>query len=483
MAPYWLNNTCSPFLGTRSSCTLGNMASYAIDVDGPETAIAGLRFAQDHNIRLSIKNTGHDYIGRSNGKGSLALWTHHLKTASIIENYTTSYYQGPALRAGAGLQFSEAYQAVAARGYRVVGGFCPTVGMVGGYVQSGGYGPLASAYGMAADNALEFEVVTVDGRHLTASRTENADLFWALSGGGGGNYAVVLSLTTKIHADGQVAGASLSFAQDADDNDGHKFWAAVAAFQVRLVELNVIPGLTVSWSLSTSGFAIEVATLPDRPQSDLQAALQPFLSDLEDLKVTVSAYNTTEHANFYDHYEHYTFPPEVYATNNSLGGRLIPATTIRNNLTELVSAYRAIRTDPGYEDILISATSLNVSHGRVGNTAGSNAVLPAWRDALYTMNLAIIYPANASTEFLQDVQAQLNEWQALFNPLTPGGGGYMNECTYDNPTWKEDYFGPNYERLLGIKETYDPHFALWQHTSVGADAYWEVAGDGRLCRV
>ena len=66
--------------------------------------------------------------------------------------------------------------------------------MVGGYVQGGGHGPLAASYGLAADNTLEFEVVTVDGRHLIASPIQNSDLYWALSGGGAGNYAVVLSL-------------------------------------------------------------------------------------------------------------------------------------------------------------------------------------------------------------------------------------------------------------------------------------------------
>ena len=59
----------------------------------------------------------------------------------------------------------------------------------------------------------------------------------------------------------------------------------------------------------------------------------------------------------------------------------------------------------------------------------------------------------------------------------------MNEATYDDSDWKADYFGENYDTLLKIKRKYDPSFALWQHTSVGADVYWKVANDGRLCRV
>ena len=172
------------------------MASYAINVDSAATVAAGLKFAQERNIRLSIKNTGHDYIGRSNGRGSLAFWMHNLTDMSFL-NYSSPGYTGPAAKVGAGVQFFDAYRKAANHGVRVLGGYCPSVGMVGGYVQSGGHGPLAASYGLAADNTLEFDVVTVDGRHVTASPTQNPDLYWALSGGGAGTYAVVLSATIK----------------------------------------------------------------------------------------------------------------------------------------------------------------------------------------------------------------------------------------------------------------------------------------------
>ncbi|MCJ1286178.1 hypothetical protein MMC26_005523 [Xylographa opegraphella] len=477
MSPYWLNDSCSPFLGPNASCTLGNIASYAINVDNADTVTAGLKFAREKNIRLSIKNTGHDYIGRSNGQGSLALWMHNLKNITVF-NYSSPGYTGPALKAGAGVQFFEGYEAAANHGLRVLGGYCPTVGMAGGYVQGGGHGPLAASYGLAADNALEFEVVTVDGRHLIASPTQNSDLYWALSGGGGGTYAVVLSVTTKAHADGPTAGASLVFA----NTDADSYWAAVGAFQTHLLVLNTIPGFATSWGFDNYAFDLNVATLTGGTQADMTAAFAPFLQVLKKLNVLVS-FNTTDNSNFYDHYEYYTFPPEIYATNNTIGGRLIPPSTVQNNLTGLIAAFRQIVTDPIYAANRISAISLNVTHERVGNTPASNSVLPAWRDALYTLNLAIGFNPDVPPPELQAIQAKMNTWQALFNPLTPGGGGYMNEATFDDPGWKTDYFGANYDALLKIKKKYDPGFALWQHTSVGADAYWEVAGDGRLCRV
>ena len=123
MAPYEQNNTCSPFLAGNadSTCTLGNMASYAINVSDAASAAAGVSFARGHNLRLVVKNTGHDYQGRSSGRGALALWTHNLKEKSVV-NYNSSLYTGPALRLGAGVQVQELYEFAGANGLRVVSG-------------------------------------------------------------------------------------------------------------------------------------------------------------------------------------------------------------------------------------------------------------------------------------------------------------------------------------------------------------------------
>jgi hypothetical protein len=154
--------SCNPFSGPNGSCALGNLASYAINVADAQSAIAGIRFAQQKKIRLTIKNTGHDYLGRSTGYGSLALWSHNLKSMSFI-NYTSAHYNGPAAKVGAGVEVSDVYQAAQSHGLRVVGGGCPSVGLGGGWLTGGGHGPLTSAYGLGADEVLEYEVVTAKG--------------------------------------------------------------------------------------------------------------------------------------------------------------------------------------------------------------------------------------------------------------------------------------------------------------------------------
>ncbi|KAH7303071.1 hypothetical protein B0I35DRAFT_415412 [Stachybotrys elegans] len=134
MNPLFLNNTCTPYESVNpSSCTLGNLAEYSINVTSAADAIAGVKFARTHRIRLVVKNTGHDYLGRSTGQGALSLWTHNLQDSALIENHTSSTWNGAALRLGAA-------------------GYCPTGGTVGDYYLNSGFGALAAAYGLGSDN-------------------------------------------------------------------------------------------------------------------------------------------------------------------------------------------------------------------------------------------------------------------------------------------------------------------------------------------
>lgn len=162
MAPLFQNQSCNPFTPWEQPCVKGNFVEYLINVTTTADIAAGLKFTQEKNVRLVIKNTGHAYLGKSTGKGSLGLWMHNLKSISVL-NYTSKGYTGPAIKMGAGVQGYEAYAAADAAGLRVVGGDCPTVGLVGGYTQGGGHSSLSSIYGMGADNALEGKLLPLMG--------------------------------------------------------------------------------------------------------------------------------------------------------------------------------------------------------------------------------------------------------------------------------------------------------------------------------
>ena len=473
MSPYWLNNSCSPFLSSNGTCSLGNLASYAINASDAASVVAGVQFAQEKGIRLTIKNTGHDFLGRSAGKGSLGLWMTNLKEMTFF-NYSSPIYTGPAARIGAGIQNSEFFEAASQHGLRVVGGSCPTVGVTGGYTQGGGHGPLGATYGLGSDQTLEFEVVTAAGQQLIASPTLNADLYWALSGGGAGNYAVVLSVTVRAHQDGQVAGTSLSFVNTNADT----FWAGVTAWMKHLLVLDTIPNFNTLWAVDNEEFLLEYATFADGSAAEMNAALAPFIQELTALNISLTTNDSKVHPTFEAHYQY--FATQAYDTNNSIGGRLIQRSAVQNNLPAIVDTFRGIVSSTSLPGALINGIANNVTHKRVGNTAASNSVLPAWRESLFTMNVGIPLAENAAWGVLRSVQAQLNEWQDQLRAVTPGGGTYISEATFDNPNWKTDYYGVNYGRLQAVKTKYDPNGLLWSHAAVGSDQ-WIVAPDGRLC--
>ena len=85
------------------TCTLGGYASYSVNVSNVAHIQLGVNFARNLNLRLVVKNTGHDYIGKSSGAGALNIWTHNLKSIKFIESFENDDYSGPAFKAGAGV--------------------------------------------------------------------------------------------------------------------------------------------------------------------------------------------------------------------------------------------------------------------------------------------------------------------------------------------------------------------------------------------
>lgn len=284
MAPYFTNNSCNPFLPQGAGCALGNYISYAVNASDATDFLKTIAFVQAYNIRMTIRNTGHDYNGKATGAGAVAIWTHHMKKMRLFD-YKSSSYTGKALKMGAGVQAIDAYQYAQKRGYVVVGGNCPSVGLAGGYTQGGGHSPLSSKFGMAADQALEWEVVTAKGKHLIASSSQNADLYWALSGGGGGTYGVVVSLTVKVHPDLTTSAANLTFTSIGIKQD--RFWNVVQTFQESLPSI-VDAGAVAIFLLTENYFALMPVQGPGIPKAKLQSLINPTLKKLKQESIDYS---------------------------------------------------------------------------------------------------------------------------------------------------------------------------------------------------
>lgn len=140
MSPVAQGMTCTPpTIFDSHNCTRGGFPAYVVNATEPKHVQLAVNFARNSGVRLIIKNTGHDFLGKSGGKDALSIWTHHMKDIEYIEEYVDEAldYTGPAFKAGTGVQAFEIYKAADEKGRIVVGGEGETVGVMGGYIQGG----------------------------------------------------------------------------------------------------------------------------------------------------------------------------------------------------------------------------------------------------------------------------------------------------------------------------------------------------------
>ncbi|EKV12585.1 FAD/FMN-containing isoamyl alcohol oxidase MreA [Penicillium digitatum] len=469
MAPFFAEGACDPFHPISKPCTLGNYVRYSVNVTSPAHISNAVKFATQHNIRLVIRNTGHDYNGRSTGAGALAIWTHHLKELSI-GSYNDTHYNGKAITMGAGVQGHEAYELAEKTGYQVVGGECPTVGLAGGYTQGGGHSALGSRYGLAADQVLKWEVIDGQGNFITATRdNEYSDIFWALSGGGAGTYGVVWSMTSKAHPGTPVSGLNLTYTNEGISQD--TFYSTVETFHAVLPAI-VDAGAMSVWYFTNTSFSISPITGPNIPVAELVTLLKPFTDSLDKLSINYTTV-AKQYESYYSQFQDMQGVIEVGTAQ--YGGWLVPRSVVQNNNHGLLTAYREI-TEAGGTFI---GVGLNVSHKVSGDVF--NAVLPAWREALIDTTLTTPWEWNNDALMLERQRQMTEDFIPKLTALSPESGAYMNEGNFQQPNFKEVFYGTNYNTLRSIKAKYDPNDIFYARTAVGSDE-WTESEDGRLCK-
>ncbi|KAH7304235.1 FAD binding domain protein [Stachybotrys elegans] len=484
-APWFLNQSCVPQTDRSRPCELGNYAVYSIDVRSPQDAAAGMAFAQQHNIRLTIQNTGHDITGKSSGLGSLSLWTHNLRNIQLIESYRSSYYNGPAVKVAAGVLGGDALEFATNHGYRLVGGNCPTVGVAGGFTQGGGYGPLTAMYGLSADNVLEWEVVTADGRLLVATPTKNRDLYYALSGGGGGTYGVVMSMTTRLFPEEPVARASLTFnVSTAGSTDS--YWNAIATF-VDYIPSLVEKGLGLSFEIREETFAVTNILAADGTTSEeLQDIIQPLLSGLSEVNGLPAESLGLDIVSMPTHYELYTTTGAVANTSSpsSIGGHFFSRESVAANAAGILDVLRLATQDNLFR---VSCQAFDVRSPVRSRPVAENGVTDSWRDNLFNCFFPTIWTwTNTNVDEHWSEVAGLQD--RMMNVITPaveavsqGDGAYINGVNHAQPNFQDILYGHKYEHLRAIKRRYDPKDLFYAVTAVGSEV-WSPDSSGRLCR-
>jgi hypothetical protein len=488
LSPLYQGTTCQPpsiFTKTKT-CTQGGYPVYVVNATNVADIQAAVNFARNTGIRLVIKNTGHDFAGKSGGAGSLSIWTHHFKELAFLPDYSSSEYTGPAIKAGVGIQGYELYAAADKLGVVAMGGECPTVGVAGGWIQGGGHSPMSSLWGMGADQALGFEVVTSDGRFVTANKNTNADLYWALRGGGGGNFGIVTSVVVKVHYDVPVTAASWNFASGGNVTN-EQFKAGMKAYFETFPD-GADNGIYAYFTIFNFGGSMSFTMQPyfaaGKNMTETKALLAPWVTQMENLKIPLDI-TWKEFSSFYAAYNS-SFPVEdVNAQGVATASRMFPRENWANE-TIWNATFDAFWTGLEAGNALI-CYNIAPSWERGGYTDAP--VNPAWRSAIGFVITGIV------TDMTQPLDAQLKQRQNFtdttmqhWRDLTPGSGSYLSESDRLEPNFQWSFWGSFYEKLLDVKTKYDPYSLFYAAQSVGSE-FFEVRADdngypdenGKLC--
>jgi FAD/FMN-containing dehydrogenase len=162
---------------------------------GVADVVDAVRLAREHRLEVAVKGGGHNVAGRATLDGGLMIDLSTMKGIHVDPKSRTARAQG-------GVTWAEFDRETQLHGLATTGGAVSSTG-IAGLTLGGGLGWLMGKHGLAADNLLGVEIVMADGRVLEASQTENADLFWAVRGGGG-NFGIVTSLQYRVHPVGPV---------------------------------------------------------------------------------------------------------------------------------------------------------------------------------------------------------------------------------------------------------------------------------------
>lgn len=157
---------------------------------GAADVIAAVNLARERGLTLSVRGGGHNVAGNAINDGGLVVDLSHMRGVHVDPAARTARAQG-------GATWGDLDRETQVFGLATPGGVVSTTG-VAGLTLHGGFGHLRRPYGLSIDNLLSVDIVTADGKLVTASATQNPDLFWAVRGAGS-NFGAVTSLEFKLH--------------------------------------------------------------------------------------------------------------------------------------------------------------------------------------------------------------------------------------------------------------------------------------------
>jgi FAD binding domain/Berberine and berberine like len=379
-----------------------------------------MAFAAAHNLKVAPRSGGHSYIGASTANGAMVLDLRQLPGGVNYDASTGLVTVTPATTLYA------MHQALAAAGRGIPTGTCPSVG-ASGHALGGGLGAHSRHAGLMCDALRSASVVLPSGQAVTASANSNPDLFWALRGGGGGNFGVTTSLTFATFPTGDVDAVNLNFPPQS-------FAQVLVGWQnwLRTADRS-------SWALADA--TVDAMGTHCRILATCPAGSGGSVSNAIVSAVGIQPTGTENHTfNYLDLVNYLAVgnlnpSPLGYVGGSDVFTMITPAAA-----QGIASAVNAFPRGAGRMLAIMHALD-----GALASVPPGGTAFP-WRQqsALVQWYVETGDPAAAT--------AWLNTAHQAVQPYSVGG--YVNYLEANQPASR--YFGPNMSRLSSVRQKYDP---------------------------
>jgi hypothetical protein len=384
--------------------------------------MACIHFARSNNVLVSVRGGDHSAAGTALCDGGLAIDLTSMKSVRVDPTRRTA-------RAEGGTRWGDFDHETQSFGLATTGGTNSDTG-IAGLTLGGGLGWLAGKYGLACDNLLSADVVTADGRFLTASPTENEDLFWGLRGGSG-NFGVVTSFKYRLHPVGPMLGGMVIHPFE-KARDVLRFYSDFS----RAIpdEVNTVGALLTA----PEGFRVAaIAVCYNGSLEEGEKVLRPLREFGPPLMDQIGPMPYTAVQGMMDA----TFPRgRCYYWKASLMNR------ITDDAIDAMIQYFAAAPSPhtvvGFQQL-----------GNAANRVGPDDTAFSHRDALYDFLML------SGWEKPSEADGNIQWTRQLFQGIRPflHGGIYVNAFAEDFEQGVTDAFRPRtYARLVALKQKYDP---------------------------
>ena len=415
-----------------------------------------LSFVRKFNLPLAARGGGHSYAGYSTTTG-LVIDVTRMNAIQVNTNVGNAVV-------GAGARLIDVYAAVSQHGTIIPAGSCPTVG-VAGVTLGGGIGVLGRKFGLTCDNLLAAQVVAADGSILTCDASTNPDLFWALRGGGGGNFGVVTSFTFQMHpvstlsiftfdwpwsAAAEMVNAWQNWAPSAPD----ELWSNCLLLGT---DKNSQPIARVN-GVYVGGTAALNSLLHQLTDSMSVAPSGTYVSAsgiLDTMLIEAGCYGkTVSECHLVGQTPDGQEQRDTYSAKSDFYSRALPRQGI-DALVNAIDRRQASSTMSG------GGMLLDACGGAI-NRVAADATAFVHRDALFSAQYLAHWSASDTASIVTaNYSWMADTWQAM-RPYA-SGAAYQNYIDPNLANWQTAYYGANLPRLQRVKATYDPdnlfHFA------------------------